>query len=180
MKIDFTGRGFDVSDHTRNFTTEKMAHLDRIMEGITNVQVVLSVEKYRHRAEIKFSAQKQVFHGTEESEDMFQSIDKVIDKLEAQVRKHKSKISARKRNTAETIRSGDLDGPTDDESKPVSVDGPMEVIPSDIRVRLMSVEEAAEELQKFKQEFLTFRNAENEAVNVVYRRKDGHIGLINP
>jgi len=180
MRVDFTGRGIDITDRIRSFTESKLNRLEKLAEDMKDLSIVLSTEKYRHRAEIKFLSQKRSFHGTEETNDMFQAIDNVIGKLESQLKKHKNKMTARKRNTHETIRANDPDAveaaPDDD-----AANGDVQVIrtlPGEVKA--MSLEEAVEELQNFKREFLFFRNPENNLVNVVYQRRDGHLGLLEP
>jgi len=180
MRIDFTGRGVDISDRIRQFTESKMDRLKKMLGDIQEVKTVLTVEKYRHRAEINFHADKHDFHGAEETHDLFQSIDGVIEKLEKQARRLKDKRMARKRHTTETIRSnGEIleDVPsTTAEPEPI-----IQVIPVDpAQVQPMALEEAVDSLTKFENEFLVFRNAETEVINVVYRRKDGNIGHIGP
>jgi len=174
MKIDFSGRGVDITDRIRDFASSKMERLTRHLDDIRDVAVTLSVEKYRQRAEIRFHALKRVFNGTEETSDMFQSIDKVVDKLENQIRKAKEKVNAKKRNTTETIRSGETPAPP---ANP----GEIQVVRNEEMVKPMNVEEAVEELLKLDHEFIIFRNADNNHIlNVVYRRKDGNVGLIDP
>ncbi len=176
MKIDFTGRGVEINDRIRAFTASKMDRLKRQLDDIRDVVVVLAVEKYRQRAEIRFQASTRVFHGADETNDMFQSIDRVMDKLEAQVRKFKEKINAKKRNTTETIRAAEEPAPA---SAPVA-SGEIQVIRNNNAVKPMNVEEAVEELLKLEHEFILFRNADTNALNVVYRRKDGNVGLVDP
>lgn len=180
MKIDFTGRGIDITDRIRQFTESKLDRLSKIIGDLQGVKVVLTVEKYRHRAEIVFHVEKHDFHGAEETQDLFQSIDGVVEKLEKQVRRFKDKRMARKRNTTETIRTAEVDY-AESIPHPSERDGTIQVIPVEpAQVRPMALEEAVDSLTKFNSEFLVFRNADTEVINVVYRRKDGHIGHIGP
>ena len=178
MKIDYTGRGVDITNRVRNFTESKFERITKLLEHVHDIDVVLSVEKYRHKAEIKFQAMKRTFHGTDETNDMFQSIDRVIDKLEAQARKFKDKNNAKKRNTTEPIRKN---GETVDSvvAEPEGT-GELRVIRNPNPVRPMSLDEAVDALGTLDNEFIIYRDAESDAINVVYRRKDGHVGLIDP
>lgn len=179
MKIDFTGRGVEVSDRLREVTQTKMDRLKKIMGELQNVKTVFTVEKYRHKVEINFHADRHDFHGAEETHDLFQSIDGVVDKLEKQVRRFKDKKMAKKRATTETIRANDMFAPPSDGGQ--EPEREIQVIPvNPASVRPMAIEEAVDSLAKFKHEFLVFRNADTEVINVVYRRKDGHIGHIGP
>lgn len=177
MRVDFTGRGVDITDRVRSFTQGKLERLRKHLDEINDVHVVLSVEKYRHKAEIKFQSLRKSFHGTEETSEMFQSIDRVIDKLEAQARKYKEKITSRKRNATESIRVNVISSEETDDGG----ERELKVINSDqSQVKPMSLEEAVDDLQKLKKEFLIYRNSETDRINVVYQRKDGHVGYIEP
>ena len=180
MKIDFTGRGVEISDRIRQFTESKMDRLKKILGDLQEVKTVLTVEKYRHRAEINFHADKHDFHGAEETHDLFQSIDGVIEKLEKQARRLKDKRMAKKRHTTETIRNNGFQL-EEVPPPPVERENMIQVIPVDpAQIRHMVLEEAVDALTKFENDFLVFRNADTEVINVVYRRKDGNIGHVGP
>lgn len=176
MRIDYTGRGVDITDRIREFTAGKMERLNKLLDEIHDTQVVLSVEKYRHKAEIKFLSHKKTFQGAEETTDMFQSIDRVVDKLESQARKFKDKSHSKKRNTTETIRINVLTSPNVEDRE-----SGLKVIHTDHdTVKPMTLEEAVDSLERLGQEFIIYRNAETDKINLVYRRKDGNIGYIEP
>lgn len=174
MRVDFTGRGVEITDRVRSFTQGKLERLTKLMDNIQDVHVVLSVEKYRHKAEIKFLSNKKSFHGTEETSEMFQSIDRVIDKLESQARKFKEKNHARKRNTTETIRINVLSQPKEKE------DGLRVIHTDQTSVKPMNLDEAVDELERLEQDFIIYRNSETDRINLVYKRTDGNIGYIEP
>lgn len=180
MKVDFTGRGVDVTPRIKSFTESKLERLRKHLDEVQSLAVIFSVQKYRQHVEIKVQTKKRVFVGSEESNDMFHAIDSVIDKLESQLSKHKAKIMAKKRNTTETIRDGAVfgvqvmatDNATSHEVQVIRTDNAM--------VKPMDLEEAVDELVKLEHEFLVFRNSDTDSFNVVYRRSDGHIGYISP
>jgi putative sigma-54 modulation protein len=175
MQINFTGRGLDIQDEMREFVEGKLERLKKHRQDIRDVQVVLSTEKYRKKAEISFLAYDTPFHGSEETDDMRQSIDRVIVKLDKQLLNHKGKIRTRKRNSHESIRTADAPA---ESSKPRKQ---IEVVPIDqAQIKPMPVEEAIDELIKFEQQFLMFINPDTEAANVVFFRKDGNIGHFAP
>ena len=177
MKVDFTGRGMEITDRVRDFTVNKLERLKKHLDDIQDVHVVLSVEKYRNKAEINFLSHKRGFHGAEETSEMIQSIDVVIDKLETQVRKFKEKMTTKKRNTTDSIRINVLTKP----EPAVQERRDIQVIQTDTTaIKPMSLEEAVDELTKFNQEFIIYRNAMSNRVNLVYQRRDGNIGFIEP
>jgi len=177
MKIEYTGRGFEVTKEMKEHTSSKMKLIKKMLNSINDVSVVLSTEKYRHKAEIKFLSNKQLFQGQEETVDMFQSIDRVIEKLEKQARRFKEKKLRYKRSTSDSIKvqientgmEEDLD---ESEIKIIKIDN--------YQVKPMNLEEAVEELVKLKQEFTVFRNSESNAVTVLFQRNDGNYGYIEP
>jgi putative sigma-54 modulation protein len=178
MKVDFAGRGIDITDRIRSFTESKLDRLTKHLDELQDVGVVLSVEKYRHRAEIKFNSLRRNFHGTEETNDMFQSIDRVVDNLEAQVRKFKQKTTAKRRNMPQNHKHNDPPiEPMDD--LPEHKEAEAHVIRTD-HVELYNLEEAVDELENEKLGFVIYRDSESAKINVVYRRRDGNIGLIDP
>ena len=179
MKVDFTGRGVDITPRIKTFTEGKLERLRKHLDEVQDMKVILSSEKYRQQAEIKFLSQKRTFVGSEESTDMFHAIDSVIDKLESQVKKHKQKRNSKKRNTTETIR----DVNTFEDVLPATEESADEVrvIRADSAMfKPMDLDEAVEELTKLNREFIIFRNSESDLFNVVYRRTDGHIGFVEP
>ncbi|MCB1043501.1 MAG: ribosome-associated translation inhibitor RaiA [Acidobacteria bacterium] len=173
MKIDFTGRGVDITRDVKEHTEQKLDRLTKHLGDIQDISVVLSTEKYRHKAEIKFLSNKHTFHGHEETADMLASIDRVVEKLEKQARRFKQKKIKTKRKTGESIRINVI---SDDSSE-----SDLKVIRTDhVVVKPMSLEEAVEELKKHENDFFLFQNAEHDGVSVVYRRRDGHFGYIEP
>jgi putative sigma-54 modulation protein len=92
MQINLTGHHVDITDSLRNFVHEKFQKLERHFDHITNVHVILSVEKLRQIAEAKVNVNGGELFANSESEDMYAAIDSLIDKLDRQVIKHKEKL----------------------------------------------------------------------------------------
>jgi putative sigma-54 modulation protein len=98
MKVDITGRHIDVTDGLRAHTEDKLAKLERFLDGSDGeAHVVLFIEKHRHVAEIQVKHRMGTFAGTEETGDLYVSIDSVVDKIEKQIRRFKDKRTARRR-----------------------------------------------------------------------------------
>ena len=100
MQVNITGHHVDLTDSMKNYVTEKLEKLERHVDGITNVQVTLSVEKLRQIAEATLHISGADIHGMAEDEDMYAAIDKLTDKLDRQILKHKEKQVARSHGTA--------------------------------------------------------------------------------
>ncbi len=92
MQINITGRHFEVTEPIREHLNKKLEKLDRYFNRIIEARVILSIEKLRHKAEISLLAKKVKFFAKEESGDMYTSIDRLLNKMEARLRKHKSKL----------------------------------------------------------------------------------------
>ncbi len=92
IHLDITGRHVEITPALRNFAEEKLAKLERLLDGPIEAHVVLSIMKHRHIAEIQIKSRSVVLSGTEETSDLYASIGEVVDKLERQALKHKEKI----------------------------------------------------------------------------------------
>jgi putative sigma-54 modulation protein len=150
--------------------------MKRYVEDPIEAHVVLSVEKFRHLAEVTINANGLVINGAEETGDLYSAIDMVVDKLESQIKRHRRRLRQRK---------GDGGARGQMKTSALSEAGFEEEIPQVIKTeqvyaKPMDVEEAVMQLELAKSEFLVFTNSKTKSINVLYRRKDGHYGLIEP
>jgi len=137
------------------------------------------VEKHRHIAEVIINAEKMTIKGKEATDDMYSAIDKVVEKIEKQAKKHKDKmVGHNKANFRDSSRGMNPSGPVD--SGDVMSDAMGDIITKTIDGKPMTPEEAAMQLEDTGNEFLVFYNAQTKEVNVIYRRKDGNYGLVIP
>ncbi|MGE4293397.1 MAG: ribosome-associated translation inhibitor RaiA, partial [Desulfovibrio sp.] len=137
-------------------------------------QLNMAVEKTRQKADVVLNADNIHITAYEESPDMYATIESVVDKLEAQLRKIREKMKDRRR------KAMTRDVRTEYFSLSEAGSAPTITGTDNYEPKPMSVEEAAMQLDSLQFEFLVFRNAETEGVNVIYRRKDGDYGLIDP
>ena len=140
------------------------------------LQVNLEVEKFRHIADIVLTGKNVHISAREDSEDMYSTVDLVWDKLEAQMRKVRDKDKSRRKGGTDSPR---MDAGSFDEEA-LAPRKPLIQKTDDFSPKPMIVEEAALQLESTDNEFLVFLNAETERVNVIYRRKTGDLGLIDP
>jgi len=179
MQVEFTGRQFEISDSLKAYTHERLEKTRKYLEHIDRVSVVLSVEKYRQIAEIMVQNNWITLNGVEETADMYSSINLVLDKIEKQAKRQKNKLIEKKRRAKPVIAPKDMmdfpeGGVPEGEIKP-------QIIKSQsFSLKPMEVEEAVMQIESSHSEFLVFRNSQTERINVLYRRKDGHYGLIEP
>lgn len=179
MRITFNFKNFDPSDHLRKYAKDRFGKLAKYMSGTpdADLQVNLEVEKFRHIADIVLTGKNVHISAREDSEDMYSTVDLVWDKLEAQMRKTRDKDKSRRKsgNDSPRIDVASFEDDTDAKRKPV-----IKTTEDDFSPKPMIVEEAALQLESTDNEFLVFLNAESERVNVIYRRKTGDFGLIDP
>jgi len=175
MQTSVTFKNLDSSDTLKSYVEEKLDRFDRLLDNPAEANVVLSVEKFRHMAEINIIGDRLSINGKEETIDMYSAIDMVLDKLEKQIKKSKEKI--RERRSSTKTRNRGL--PTDETGMPEE-ELELRVKIKNIEYKPMHVEEAVLQLDLLNDNFLVFTNASSDRVNVIYKRKDGHYGLIQP
>ena len=175
MQTSVTFKNIDPSENLKSYVGEKLDRFDKYLYNPAEANVVLSVEKFRHMAEINIIGDRLNIYGKEVTGDMYSAIDIALDKLEKQIKKNKEKIrkhrSGSKSNTKENIV----------EDTPFMEDeATRDVIVRNIEYKPMDVEEAIMQMSLVNDNFLVFTDARSNRVNVLYRRKDGNYGLIQP
>ncbi|MGE4553283.1 MAG: ribosome-associated translation inhibitor RaiA [Desulfovibrionaceae bacterium] len=175
MNISYNFKNFDPSPHLKDYAATRFGKLGKYLGETEAPELVvnLSVEKFRQIAEVVFTSDNVHISAYEESEDMYSTIDMVLDKLEAQLRRMREKMKDRRRAGRGQVHMNVITFGEDH--------GAPTIIEADkYEPKPMSVEEAAEQIQHRDLDFLVFRNAESEGLNVIYRRKNGDFGLIDP
>jgi ribosome hibernation promoting factor len=175
MRIHMTGRQIEVTEALKQATEDRLARLEKYLDGGGEAHVVLAVEKQRHRAEIVIRDRRAVLSATGETRDMYSTLSLVGDRLERQAKKHREKVKIeRKRKGKKTSPRRLARAPS------ANPDGPRVIRVNSSPVKPMSVEEALLQVRGTEREFLVFRNSVSQRVSVLYRRKDGNFGLIEP
>lgn len=179
MKFEYTGRHLEVTPTLRAHVEEHFEKLNHLFEGSDrNTQVIIEVDKGKHRAEIIVKWHNEVLTATTTAADMYKSLSQSIDKIEKQALKLKSKIidkhhKATKITAVEPERIEDTEG--------IAAPGVPAIVDSNnYPVKPMTDEEAVLRLNEEENQFLVFRNADTERISVIYKRKDGNYGLIQP
>lgn len=171
MRISISGKNLEISSYMREVAEKKLAKLDRYFPQDTEAQVTLSVEKNRHIVEVTIPHGGRIIRGEEVTTDMYASLDNVLDKLEKQILHNRTRLEKSLRQDAfENI-------PYEEEDED---DGPRIVRVKHFSLKPMSEEEAMLQLDLLGHAFYVFENAETGDVNVLYKRKDGNYGLIEP
>jgi len=176
MKITVSGKNIDVTDALRDTVIKKISKLDKYFNPEVEAQVTLSVQKNNHIIEVTIPFNGVILRGEEATEDMYTSIDKVLDKLEKQIAKHKTRIERKLRESSLRAVDSPIHEP-DDEGEEYDK---LIVRTKRFAMKPMPVDEAVLQMDLLGHSFFVFQNAETDEVNVVYKRKDGKYGLIEP
>jgi putative sigma-54 modulation protein len=174
MRLDITARHIELTPPLRQLITKRLARLDRVLnDAAVSAFVIVTKEKYRHRTEIAVHTRgDHVLRGNGESNTWPLSIRDAVEKIEQQATKLKGKWDERKRKSSDSrvVRA------------PAGEPSPARRIIRATRyaVKPMSAEDAALRIEDGPETFVVFRNSETDAVSILYRRKDGNLGLIEP
>lgn len=192
--VTVTGRHLAITAAINDYAEKKIESLHLDYPRIIEAHVILEVEKYRHRAEIVLVCANHItIEASEESPDLYASMDQVISKVARQMRKYKTRLLRQHRPRGETSIRYLQEQVFDPEAlalfdeEAVTAKGynetppELEVVQTEkYPVKPMFVDEAVLQMQMSTQQFLVFLNAKTEKVNVLYRRKKGDYGLIEP
>jgi len=176
MRIDFTGRQMKITSDLRLFTEERLQTFTRLLQDRWHVHVILTAQKHRRIAEITLKIRDHVLVGIEETADARSSITGALDKLKRQTVRLVKKRRSRKRRpqpAAAVLLNILGSSGTDQEERQI-------LETERIAIKPLTMEEAVSSLDSMRQGVVVFRNSETERVNVLYRRGDGHLGLIEP
>lgn len=177
MKIIFKGKHIEVTDAMRNYIEKRLNKIERHFDHILEVIVTLSVEKNRQIVEATLQASRALIRAEEETDNMYASIDKVADKLERQIQKYKEKYFQKPHPGSE--RKGLVNEGVNVEDNELGKIAKI-VRTKRFAIKPMSVEEAAMQMDLLGHNFFVFANDNTNKVNVLYKRKDGNFGLIEP
>jgi putative sigma-54 modulation protein len=175
MNVHYTARQSSLTPDVKSYCDRRLAALDRLLGFVTKVDVILSQEKNRAKAEIHIQAKGGGLVVVEESPDLMTSLNAAFDDMEKKVKKEREKFREKKRRGGrerKTFGLPETEEPAAARPKIVRVDH--------YSAKPMTVEEAAFELELKKREAFVFRLTGPETWAMLYRRKDGHLGLIQP
>ncbi|MFW5976498.1 MAG: ribosome hibernation-promoting factor, HPF/YfiA family [Bacillota bacterium] len=186
MKITTYGKNIDITPSLKEYAEEKISKLERFFEDVEmDTHITFEVEKERHIVEVTVYMDGIILRGEEETGDMYASIDGVIEKLERQVNKYKTKIHRKlieeKQEKKQQFKKERIEEILDEKEMGVEEEFEPQIVKTKtFAIKPMDVEEAVMQMDLLGHDFFVFSNAETEEVNVVYKRKDGNYGLIEP
>ncbi len=193
MKLDFTGRHFTVTPAIKKFAKEQIQKIEKILEGRgpASAHFILAIEKYRHVAEVKLTLRDTTLTSQATTDDMYTAITQALDKVGRQVTKRKDKKEDKKRVSVKEVAAKAEAEPVPAKGKAKAANGKADkadakeaakprVIPTRrYAVKPMTTDDAVVSLGADEQ-FIVFQNVESNRIGVLYRRKDGNFGLIEP
>jgi putative sigma-54 modulation protein len=170
MQAIISARGLSISKTYKDALTRRLAKLEPLFPAITEVKVVLSKEKHRRTAALTLVAKGHTFRSEETAGDLEMAVDMAVAALGRQVREMKDRVKNRKARSAPR-RTPSARGAGGDVA---------DVVVQRVPLKPMPVGDAVEQLRRSADEFLLFANDRTDAVSVLYRRRDGGFGLIEP
>ena len=175
MKFIISGKNIEVTPGLKDTITHKLGKLERYFTPDTEIIVTLSVEKERQKIEVTIPVKGNIIRSEQVSSDMYVSIDLVEEVIERQLRKYKTKQLARHQD------GGNFRQEFFDEADTPGSDEEIRIVRTKrFGIKPMYPEDACIQMDLLGHDFFVFCNAETDEVNVVYRRKDGTFGLIEP
>jgi ribosome hibernation promoting factor len=173
MNVHFTARQTDLTPEVRRYCEKRLKALEKLLGSVLEVDIILSVAKTRQRAEIHVQEKGTGLVVVEETPDMLNSLNRAFDGLETKIRKEREKFRERRRRKGRERKSLSL---------PLEAEEPRQRIlrSPHFSLKPMSVEEAALQLDMKNREVFVFRREGTEKWAVLYRRKDGNVGLVEP
>ena len=183
MKFNIRGENLEVTGSLRDYVEKKISKLERYFDTppASDVHVNLSVYNDEQRIEVTIPMTNLLLRGEEQHTDLYAAIDLVVDKLERQIRKYKTKVNRKfRQNGAPKHIFAELEKEANNIAVQEESDEIEIVRTKRFNLKPMDSEEAVLQMDLLDHSFFVFRNAESGDTNVVYRRKDGRYGLIEP
>lgn len=185
MQLEITGRHIEITPALRDFAEEKLSKLERLLDGPVEIHVVLGIQRHRHSAEVQVKSRTTVLSGRQVTGDLYASIGEVADKLERQALKHKEKLHDHKHRHGprdpQSAAAIEANANRTNEQAPEQEAPARRIVrSSSYRLKPLSPEDAAHELDASGELVLVFRDLETSRVSVVYRQGDGNFGLVEP
>lgn len=189
-EVKITGRHVEVSDSMKAYALEKLAKIERFMDRIIDVSIIMDIQKVMHEVEIILKVGRLKITSKASSTDMYASIDKAIAKLEAQVLRYKSKIQDHhaKGHAILNMTVDVMEKPFEEDFDVEDVEAAENPVLSVHRVvkqdtlplKTLTFDEAVMKMELSDDAFMLFKNEADQRLKVIYRRKDDNYGIIEP
>ena len=178
MQVAVTFRHMETDEGVKAYVEEKVQKLQKYINNVMEVHVVLSVEKFRHIAEITIVGNGGTFNSQGRDNDLYAAIDQTVEKMERQIRERREKVRRKRANSSPSKARLQLGEETDEKRE--EGDTPFPLQRKHTIAKSMSLEEAVSQLHLSKKDFLVFINSDSGQMNVVHRAKDGGYEWVEP
>ena len=174
MNFNIRGQKIEITDAIREYAKKKISKLDKYFDKVAdlNVNVVVKPSGINQKVEVSITFKKIVLRAEDSNKDLYAAIDLVVDKLERQIRKNKTRM--RKNMTKEGIKELNLDFEVTKEEENETII----VRRKNVEMKPMDEEEAILQMELLGHDFFIFKNIKTELVNVLYKREDGNYGIM--
>lgn len=175
MELNIRGDKITVTKSIKDYITDKMEKLDKYFDNNKNIKavIIIRVKNGEQIIEVTVPTNKFTLRAEEKHNDLYAAIDLVVDKLERQIRKNKTKLNKKYKNVIQLDINTEFDVKDDEEEDLVVVKR------KNIVTKPMDEEEAMIQMELLNHDFFVFKNVDEECVSVIYKRRDGNFGIIN-
>ena len=178
MQVNITFRNLDPTEALKTHVKDRVERVQRFIDRPTEAHAVLHLENLHHHAELTVKAGRFLLRGTSKTGDMYASIDAAADKIEKQLKKHKEKLFSHKATPLAELPPVEVRHDVLAVAEAPAKPSPRVVKSTEFQARPMTIEEAILQLDLLDSHFYVFQNAKDRTINVVFRRPDGNLGLI--
>ncbi|MBL4818132.1 MAG: ribosome-associated translation inhibitor RaiA [Deltaproteobacteria bacterium] len=179
MNTSVTFRHLDSSEPLKKHALEKLEHIQKYLDGSAQAHVVLSAGKHSNRADIQISSHGMMIRGKEDSGDMYNSIERAVEKIEIQIKRYKERLKNHKPHGGAKrlrVKFATLGSQESGNSEPQV---PRNIVETkEVEARPMAIDEACMQMDLLGSDLLVFLNAKTEHMNILYRKKGQKYGLI--
>ncbi len=170
MDVMITGKQLEVTPALKQYVESRVKKIEKYSRDVSQAIFTLKVEKYRHMAEVLVKVNGFILQSEQETNEMYASVDKAMSKIERQLKKHQEKLHSHR---VQHNATGQKEMPEPADWADINIKKRKQ-----FSIETMSVEEAALQMELLENDFFLFENYESKQINVLYKRKDGGLGLI--
>ncbi len=171
MKLNIKGRNIELTDALRQYIEKRINKFEKFLGELSEAIVTISTEKFTHKIDVLLKVNGHLIQAEGKTEDLYSAVDQVVEKLEKQILKYKEKVQNKNKKDSNKYNVA----PTESSEKVKKI-----VKFKKFDLRPMAPDEAVDQMELLDKDFFIFLNSFTGDINVVYRRKDGHYGLIEP
>ena len=170
MKIKIRGNKIEITDSMKEYVTEKLSKLDKYYLEELEANVLVKVRNYTQKIEVTIPLKTLILRAEEEAEDFYSAVDLVVNKLERQIRKNKTKLKKKEKTGVKEFNiESIIDVPEEDDK---------EVKRKKIEIKPMNMEEAILQMELLGHNFYMYKDSDLDSIALVYKRKNGGYGII--